>query len=175
MKRYSEIRGQLSTGDVVLFHRQEGLRGWLGWVISKVTGSPFTHCGIALWLWGRVMLVEAREGIGVTMRPLSDVQQDFKVFQTSIRVKDEDGIVELVSAAMGKKYDWLGALLSPFKILLKNERYFCSQFVGDVLYHDGFEDISVYAPPAHINNYLEKQNIPSLWVQAPKGEGGRTD
>ncbi len=167
MKKYSEIREQLSTGDVVLFHRQEGWRGFVSWIISKVTGSPFTHCGMVLKIGERIMLVEARETMGVTMRPLSDIQVSFKIFHIEKITGFEEVLADEMLSKIGAKYDWFGAFLAAFKLPRKNNRWFCSEFVGEVLERAEYH-LHKVPTPADINNYLEKNNTANVWVKAPK-------
>lgn len=175
MKKYSEIKDQLHTGDVILFHRQEGWRGLVGWIISKVTASPFTHCGIILDVGNRHLLIEAREAIGVTLRPLGDVKKPFKIFQMQdLNKACEDKLIEYLSAHLGHRYDWMGALFAAFRLPMNNKRWYCSEFVGNVLLQVITPDekeaakLAVAPTPSIINDFLEKNNFTSFWVQAPK-------
>jgi len=69
---YSEARERIASGDVLLF------RGSLlhSRIIQRWTRSVYSHVGLALWIKAdgvqRLMVIEAREGSGVRLFPLSE-------------------------------------------------------------------------------------------------------
>ena len=48
MTTYEDIRGDLKTGDIVLF----GGKGFISWVIQKVTKSEYSHVGMIIRIDG---------------------------------------------------------------------------------------------------------------------------
>lgn len=66
---YGSVRPLLRTGDVLLAAGEH----WISHVISRATRSPMTHAGIVYVMpdEDRVLLLEAVEGAGVRLAPLS--------------------------------------------------------------------------------------------------------
>lgn len=66
---YGSVRPLLRTGDVVLAAGEH----WISRVISRATRSPMTHAGVVYVMpeEDRVLLLEAVEGAGVRLAPLS--------------------------------------------------------------------------------------------------------
>lgn len=66
---YGSVRPLLRTGDVLLAAGEH----WISHVISRATRSPMTHAGIVYVMQeeDRVLLLEAVEGAGVRLAPLS--------------------------------------------------------------------------------------------------------
>jgi hypothetical protein len=64
---YSEVRGQIRTGDLIFFHG----RGAVTDVIRIATRSDFAHVALAWVVAGRVLVIEAREKGGVQIHALS--------------------------------------------------------------------------------------------------------
>ena len=65
--RYWEARGQIESGDVILFRG----RGPVAWLIRTLTHSLYDHAAIAWVIGGRVLVIEARMLGGVKVDPLS--------------------------------------------------------------------------------------------------------
>jgi len=66
---YGSVRPLLRTGDVLLAAGDH----WISHVIARATRSPMTHAGIVYVMQDadRVLLLEASEGQGVRLAPLS--------------------------------------------------------------------------------------------------------
>lgn len=74
---YHEIRPHVADGDLVAVRSRRGLFPNL---TRLVTGSPYTHTAIALWLEGGLWIAEMRRG-GNVLVPLSQrADEDFDVF-----------------------------------------------------------------------------------------------
>src|SRR5690606_24802877 len=168
--RYSDIRGSIQDGDVLLFKG----RGLLSRLISIFTGSEYTHSGIAVW-WNERLMVLAAVGKGVWAVPLSwrlatykgtaywwtaddDKPRDMGV------VLDRARIVARAKIELGKEYaSWLLVRLAR-RILLHvrggadpmrpPERLICSQYVSWA-YREGNLDLmrnepDCFTTPAHL-------------------------
>lgn len=71
--RYQEARGQIQSGDAILFRG----RGPVAWVIrAGQGGSAYDHVATAWVIGGRVMLIEARMIGGVRLTALSTRLKD---------------------------------------------------------------------------------------------------
>ena len=72
---YSDVRDSIENGDVLLF------RGSLlhSRIIQRWTRSVYSHVGLALWIRTdgvkRLMVIEAMEGRGIQLFPLSEYLQ----------------------------------------------------------------------------------------------------
>lgn len=74
---YHEIRPHVADGDLVAVRSRHGVFPNL---TRLVTGSPYTHTAIALWLDGGLWIAEMRRG-GNVLVPLSQrANEDFDVF-----------------------------------------------------------------------------------------------
>lgn len=69
---YSEVRSQIQNGDAFLFEREGGLLDLAGGAISWWTRSKYVHVGMAIWLEGRLFVLEAKDGECVRLRLVSD-------------------------------------------------------------------------------------------------------
>ncbi len=75
---YQSVRRDILDGDLLLW-RPSGLFGWL---ICKATGSQHSHAGIAGWLampsgQKRLFSLDTIEGVGGTIRPLSELVRKY--------------------------------------------------------------------------------------------------
>lgn len=79
--KYTEIRDQIKTGDLIAVRRRSGL---FPIATRVVTRSPYTHTGIALWCEGRLLLAQTNGG-GCNIVPLSqEAVYDFDVFDCPV-------------------------------------------------------------------------------------------
>lgn len=69
---YAEVRSQIQNGDAFLFEREGGLLDLAGGAISWWTRSKYVHVGMAIWLEGRLFVLEAKDGECVRLRLVSD-------------------------------------------------------------------------------------------------------
>ena len=58
---YSQIRGKIKDGDMLLFRRSHGL---MGKAISVAGRSEYSHAAMAAWWNGRLMCLEVLQGFG---------------------------------------------------------------------------------------------------------------
>lgn len=74
---YQEARGLIFTGDLIAVRGRHGI---LPALVRGVTGSPYTHTAVALWLDGGLYVAEM-DGIKGVLVPLSQyADTDFDVF-----------------------------------------------------------------------------------------------
>jgi hypothetical protein len=164
--QYSQVRESIRDGDLILV-RGRSVRAWL---IRAWTQSRFSHCGIAVWVVirgvGRLCVLEAVEGRGVHLQPLSTVlRRDgefdwFPLWDESERVThaatalsriDRANVTAFGLAQWGKRYASCWQFVRSFSIASRwlfdwlglevdtdRERFFCSEFVMGAVEAGGY-------------------------------------
>ena len=174
--RYSEVRAQVRSGDILLFRG----RALLSRIIRKITRSPYSHAGILAWWNERLMVLEAT-GPGVIARPLSRVVKlyDGKVeLWTTDSKLDREAVIRTAKKELGKHY----ASTALFRILRKivvgikrqpdpwrpPEKFVCSQFVSYAWRAGGIDltddEPDEFTTPGHIAAAKALHKIGTLWV-----------
>ncbi len=151
---YLDVRDQIENGDVLLF------RGSLlhSRIIQRWTKSVYSHVGLALWIRTdgvkRLMVIEAMEGRGVQLYPLSEYLQKgdhvdwFAITEDSIQ---RDKVVAWAMARLGRDYASPWQFLRSFGFFTKRlanllglatkvdpNRWFCSWFAAQALRAGGW-------------------------------------
>lgn len=141
---YDDARKQIQDGDVLLYR---GL-SLASRVIRWVTGSPYSHAGLAVWWNGRLMVLEA-VGKGVVVTPLSanvrGYHGDVEWFASADTIAPEERqrLVEVAQKELGKEYATWKAILLGIRRLLgsgidrrdtarRERKLFCSLYVASV-------------------------------------------
>ena len=156
---YFDVRDQIENGDVLLF-RGSLLRSR---IIQRCTRSVYSHVGLALRIRAdgvrRLMVVEALEGRGVQLFPLSEYLHRgdhvdwFAITDESIH---RDKVIAWAMARLGRDYASPWQFLRSFGFLTKRlcnalglptkvdqDRWFCSWFAAQALRAGGWR------PPAN--------------------------
>lgn len=143
---YDEYRHLIKNGDVLLY-RGTGVTSWL---IQKISGSPYSHVGVAAWWNNRLMVLEA-VGKGVVASVLSENLAryhggvDYFWCKQEIPEADRLKMLDFAQLQLGKEYNffevaWSG-LGASLRIPAKREdgtlkhaagKFFCSQYVSDI-------------------------------------------
>ena len=97
--RYADARSLIRSGDLLAWQS----RGVAGRLIRAATGGSWSHVGIAWAVGGRLLVIEMREGRGVTLRPAS-VAAPFDWIAT--RAAWSRPIETNALAAFGLPYGW---------------------------------------------------------------------
>jgi len=114
----------------VAFYKGKG--NWVDWTIRKWTRSPYSHCEIVIdntWYSS-----SARDG-GVRKKNIYHNPENWDFIDIKIQVNDENIIKMFFNKQIGKKYDYVGILLSqviPLHKDIKN-RWFCSEICAYAL------------------------------------------
>lgn len=139
---YESVRQQIQDGDVLLYRG----RSLPSRIIQWVTGSPYSHAGIAAWWNQRLMVLEAI-GRGVLVTPLSANVRHYRgnvewfTAATAIPPEERSRLVAYAQRELGKEYATWRAILLGLQFLfgrmqekrdaLRRERkLFCSLFVA---------------------------------------------
>ena len=135
MSAYAARRAQIRSGDLLAWRgRSPG-----AWIVRHWTGSEISHTGVAMWIAGRLFAIEARPGLGVTMRLLSAA---LPCEWAGLRIDSADWkrAEEFALRALGRNYSWLDAILAGLGLPPRQwNGYQCAEFVRDVLRRAGMK------------------------------------
>ena len=157
---YQQHRSNIQQGDVVAFQ----FAPWsiFSQVISIWTRSKFSHVGIVMKVHGRLAVIEALEGVGVRIHPLSRLIKTRKIhwFQVTDDNIDRDEITRSALTRWGCKYASPWQFIRSFSLVTSwlcdrlgvdrdtnPNRFFCSEYVMHCLHQAGYQGDS----PAHAN------------------------
>ena len=154
MMEYSDARVDIQSGDLLAWSGHS----FFSRLIKLFTESSITHVGIAYKLGKRLFVLEAMEGRGVRIFPLSR-RVPFFWIRPSVRTHEWNTIVEDAALErIGEKYSFKECARAVFKKRLKRDAYWqCAEFASYML--------SLIGYPA--NGY----NIPHTLVQKMLDEG----
>jgi hypothetical protein len=150
--RYDVIRPHIKNADVLMFqgkYRSSAL-------IKRLTRSPYSHAGIAVWWNKRLMVMEA-DSKGVVVSRLSSKLEKYKgkvelyTHKEEISKEDRDRMIDFAQEELGKEYATWKALVFGWKVLFKRKlserdglrkenKLFCSQYVAQI-YNAGGKDL----------------------------------
>ena len=158
--QYQEVRKKIKNGDVLAFR---GNRVF-SWIIKLRTLSRVSHVGIAIWFGNRLCCLEAMEGSGVRLFPVSKFVEDgewvdwYELHDSSVSRKQ---MSEYALTCWGKRYASPLQFLRSFGVICKRwfdkklappdtnpDRFFCSEFVMTSLREGGYSGEGFERPPA---------------------------
>lgn len=143
---YDDVREKIRNGDILLYKG----RGFVSWAIKFFTRSEYSHAGIAVWWYDRLMVMEALSK-GVIVNPLRrsvgrykgsvewwTLKKDF-----DINNDDRKKMIIFAQEELGKDFAFWGlflfALVISFVIplgkkdfLTREKRLFCSLYVAEI-------------------------------------------
>lgn len=104
--KYDELRRQVLDGDLVAVRSNHG---GMPRLIRRITGSPYTHTAIAIWLDLGLWVAEM-DGAKNVLVPLSQYAHlPFDVYRCPVpRAAVREAVLEQLSGKVG--YDWLEIL-----------------------------------------------------------------
>ncbi len=127
MGLYEDYRSEIKSGDLLAWSG----KGWVGRLIRTWTGQTYSHVGIAWVSAGRVFVIEAREGKGVTMRLLSKAMP---VAWISLGLEWSEEAETFALSELGQPYSLLNALRAGFGLLpRRKDGWQCAQYVLAVI------------------------------------------
>ncbi len=166
---YQTARPHVRSGDLIAFES----KSLIGRLIRSWTGSRYAHVGVAMWLVAggaepRLFLLESREGVGVTLRLLSQAGPCWFI-PTMIDWNTE--VNRFVWPNLGTaKYDW-GSIWRriTFRQPKRNSVYYCSEFAGEVLMRGGFPvDVAAFKDPGELVQSVLRNGRGQIHWLAPK-------
>lgn len=158
--RYTDHRHKIKSGDLIAFRA----RGFWGWLICLWTWSAYSHVGVAVWIFERLFLIEAKEGVGVRMEPLSK-RGAFDHIRTEAHFDDAVGRDALMF--LGKSYNYLDLARVGLKLRPKGDGFICSEFAAKIIRpvdQDIWTGIPRSPTPANLAAYYIKHFGPATEV-----------
>jgi uncharacterized protein YycO len=157
---YSLVRDGLRNGDVLAFRYDP--KSFFSQLISFRTRSRISHVGILVRFYDRLCVVEALEGRGVRVFPVSTLLKQGRTlvwYQTTLPVNlNRFAICNAALSHWGQRYASPWQFVRSFGLLTRwicdrlkikrdtnKERFFCSEFVVTCLQEAG---IDIDADPA---------------------------
>ena len=167
MKKYSEIRDKIETGDVLAWSKSGPWTNWHNIQIGIVrmgTMSEYNHVGMAYVLQGRVFVVEAVVPM-IRIYPLSK-ELPFYWIKTPFRLNDEHE-AKLLNR-VGLPYSKWEAIKSAFSKDTNGQSHWeCAKLVNQTLmdFDPGFDDLHD-TPGATVKYLIDQHNCPIISVVA---------
>lgn len=141
---YEQARATIKNGDLIAWRG----RSLVGRVIRHLTGSGYSHVGIAFWLEGRLMVVEALDFKGVVIRPLSSLLPFDVVFVSLADLEQNDPFDWLLNT-IGNNYSVLDCFRVLFRLPPKNNNGFqCAELAAKFYRHYFFGKLC--PKPGHV-------------------------
>jgi hypothetical protein len=100
------------------------------WLIGVFTLSKYSH--VEIEINGLSMSASLRDGT-VRAKHIDYSNAEWNTITINTQKELIDNTMSTFSKYAGKRYDKLGALSSVFGICIKNDKVFCSEFVGECL------------------------------------------
>jgi hypothetical protein len=140
---YSEVRGEIRTGDIFLFQGQSAISRLIRWGSE----SPYSHAGFAAWWDGRLLVFQSA-GRGAEVLPVSsavdayDGQVDWFALDEGQRARvDPNHLVTFAVTLLGRSYAKRGLIQLMLRMAWGRFRgrpdpkdcpdtVFCSQYVS---------------------------------------------
>jgi uncharacterized protein YycO len=151
-RSYADERGQLRTGDVLLFRG----RGPMSMLIRYLTHSPYSHVALVFRFEGRVYCLEA-VGVGVRLCLMSEALERYHGGIDHFDVpgateEQRHGALSYAFQQLGKLYDRPGLWRFLFAILFgrkprvrEDQAWFCSELVASAYRKHGLALVPVSA------------------------------
>ncbi len=144
VRRYDDARREIRNGDVLLYKGQ----GFLSRLIGLLTKSPYSHAGLAVWWYDRLMVMEA-VGKGVVVTPLSvnvahyEGGVEWYQYKEEIPEPDRLKMAHFAQQQLGKEYAYWKMISILFYIIFqwrmsrrdelrRTKKLFCSYYVAQV-------------------------------------------
>tara|TARA_R100000656_G_scaffold66206_1_gene50268 strand:- start:116 stop:658 length:543 start_codon:yes stop_codon:yes gene_type:complete len=158
--KYQNVRYKIRNGDVLAFRGKR----WYSWLIKFRTLSRVSHVGVAIWFGDRLCCLEALEGSGVRLYPVSKYMECgdwvdwYELYDESISRKQ---LTDYALKSWGKRYASLWQFIRSWGIVCRRwfdknlappdtnkDRFFCSEFVMSALREGGYSGEGFERPPA---------------------------
>lgn len=162
MKKYSEYREQIKSGDLLAWSH----RGWRSWHDFKIqmvrffTQSEYSHVGSAWVVGGRVFVIEAVEP-RARLYPLSKLG-DF--YHTPLEAPWSAQTEEAALQDIGTEYLQLQAILAYFRPLREGAASECAALAIKIAKSDGI-DLGTRATPDAVVREAQLRGHPTYLVK----------
>lgn len=149
---YAKFRPLIKSGDLLAWSGTSSF----GNLIRRWTGSSYSHVGIAWVIGDRVFVLEALDGRGVVISPLSNRLSCYHIeTRTNWTVTMEAKALAL--QLIGKPYSYLDALRAGLHLKPRSGGYQCVKYAAEVLHLQ----LPNYVPDTLVSLLLEREaNFP---------------
>lgn len=156
MKKYSEIRNSICSGDLVAWsHRGiKSLYDLKIWFVTLFTQSRYTHVGVAWCIGDRVFVIEAVMPL-VRIYPLSKTG-DFYHINQNFEWTEE--VESLALSIVGEEYSQLQAIEAPIRTPSRDSKWQCAEFYAVIAKELGADLGNIYTPQAIVEASLQRHN-----------------
>jgi hypothetical protein len=121
------------------------------WLIGIFTLSKYSH--VEIEVNGLSVSTSLRDGM-TRAKNIDYLDAEWNTITINAEKELVDNVIKTFKKYAGKKYDKLGALSSAFGICIKNDKVFCSEFVGECL---GIKEPCRFTPGS-LYRYIIKTN-----------------
>jgi len=151
---YTALRQDIRSGDLIAFRGN----GPVSRLIRHVTGGRHTHVGVAFWWHDGLFLFEAREGVGVQIRPCSNLLP-FDWIETGLEWTEQ--AEQFAFAQRGKPYSYLDAIRAGLGFKLGGGGYICSEYAAEIQWKcNGADPLIPRATPSDLVDFWLDQGAP---------------
>lgn len=149
---YAEAREGIQSGDLLSWSGHS----FFSKIIKMFTQSSMTHVGIAYKLGDRLFVIEAMEGRGVRLFPLSR-RVPFFWIKPTIRNHPWNAVVENSAVEkIGDKYSFKECIRAVLNKKLKKDKYWqCAEFASYILYRMGYPTSGYVTPHDLVQKMLD--------------------
>lgn len=101
---------QLKPGDIICCSTPFSIKSpisWLSTAIRKVTKSDWSHCSLAVSVWGRTFISEAL-ATGIVLRPLEDWPRtcNVDIMRPKVSINEKEWCIKALSKVGHTGYDY---------------------------------------------------------------------
>ena len=144
-ENYTASRHLIKSGDLLAWSRT----GFISRLVRAWTGSTYSHVGVAWVVAGRVFVLEALDGKGVVIRPLSNLLPVYHVDVGVIWTQERENFA---LKHVGESYSFLDAIRAGFGLQPKHKGWQCVEYASAVI---GYE-VDNHDPETLVNIALKK-------------------
>ncbi len=153
-ENYAQYRKNIQNGDLLIWSSDKSSlmsRMYL-YIIRLFTLSSYAHIGIALWVNGRLCVVEASQPV-VKVIPIS-LANNFYHIKMNLQISSGD--ISWLMSKVGQKYSMVKAIKSYFKLPLElDSTWQCVQLVSEFYKKYNLIVDDSYIPSQFIDNLLD--------------------
>lgn len=166
---YSEIRGSITTGDLVAWNKPgfKSATGMLLLLYQKILKAKYTHVAVTAVLGGRIMIIEATPP-AVRIFPLS-MLEDFDLVKTEIA--DIPNHLDVLLTQLGKPYSIMDFFRGLLHISGGNSDYYCSKlaskYYNDIGYIDN--EFAGLTPDSIVEKICKRTSSSPITVKIDRG------
>ena len=169
VKLYSDIRGELQTGDLLAWKvtRVSSFFSFILFLYQKIFKVEFSHVGIVLKLEDRYFIVEATPP-RVRIYPVS-MSDDFYYIKTDI--KKDKKYVGVLLRHVGKRYSILDLVKGMFGMKSNDKSLYCSELAYGFYKEIGFitDESSWLTPQALVDKVVAITDNQPIFVSIDRG------